>query len=460
MLVRRLAKKVARRSLVGLGSLIGCVGLLSACANGPGSEALERSLTADPRLQTATPVAEASPGNGVVPTLPPDFPAAIPQYSQATLEAVDTATGRTVWRTDDPSDRVMAFYRDAFQTQGWQLTETALSAGMLTARQADGLTVTLTLQPTATSPTDTPSPTRPTPVPTSPASPIAPASPIVAGTRFELRYRRGTEATVPETLTSPAPGAESAATQNFSDLDQVPPALQSAVADLAALGVLTPIAPSNSTGVGTFAPNQPLTRRDFARWLVAANNRLFRDQPGKQIRLAPANDAPVFQDVPPSDPDFAAIQGLAAAGILPSRLSGDTTATQFQPNAKLNRETLLRWKVPLDLRRTLAPATVEAVQETWGFQDANRISPDALRAVLADYQNGDLANIRRVFGFTTLLQPQREVTRAEGAAALSYFGFQTEGVTAADVLQAERLARSTAASSTPESVMGPVLPNP
>ncbi len=432
------------RSLMGLGGLIGCVGLLSACANGPGSEALERSLTADPRLQTATPVVEPSPTGSASPALPADFPASIPRYPQAQLEAVDGATGSTRWRSDDPRDRILAFYRDAFQTNGWQLTETALSAGMLMAQQADGLAVTMILQPPDAAPAE---PTPGTAVPTQ-------------GTHFELRYRRSANATLPATPTAPDAGTDR---QPFPDLDQVPPSLKPAVTDLAALGVLTPIASPTSTGATPFAPNQALTRRDFARWLVTTNNRLFRDRPGKQIRLAQVNETPVFQDVPPSDPDFAAIQGLAEAGILPSRLSGDSTATQFQPEAKLNRETLLRWKVPLDVRRTLAPATVEAVQTTWGFQDANRISPDALRAVLADYQNGDLANIRRVFGFTTLLQPQREVTRAEGAAALSYFGFQTDGVAAADILQAEQLAQSTSPTGEPSPaapVMGPGLPNP
>ncbi|WP_448564765.1 S-layer homology domain-containing protein [Trichothermofontia sp.] len=422
---------------------------------------------ADPQLQGGLSVSSPSPTDLAPPTLPPDFPTAIPRYPRAQLESVDPARGSTRWRSEDASDRILAFYREAFQTKGWQLMEVALSAGTLTAQQADGLTVTLLLQPPTT-----PLATSPATLPTDPASPAPASGPpqnTLKTTFFELRYQRGADATLPETPASPAPSTTPIA-QGFSDLEQAPPSLRSAVTDLAALGILTPIANASDTEATTFAPNQPLTRRDFARWLVMANNRLFRDRPGKQIRLAQTTDTPVFQDVPASDPDFAVIQGLAEAGILPSRLSGDNTATQFRPNAPLNRETLLRWKVPLDFRRTLAPATVEAVQETWGFQDATRISPDALRAVLADYQNGDLANIRRVFGFTTLLQPQREVTRAEGAAALGYFGFQTEGVAAADVLRAEQIARSRGVSfgkvgsvpteETSPPVMGPVLPNP
>ena len=180
-------------------------------------------------------------------------------------------------------------------------------------------------------------------------------------------------------------------------------------------------------------PNDPITRRDYARWLLQANNTLYAEQPSRRIRLAPASAQPAFQDVSKTDPDFAVIQGLAEAGIIPSALSGNATITSFRPDAPVTRETLLQWKVPLDVRHTLPTATVDAVQQTWGFQDAARIDPNALRAVLSDYQNGDRANILRAFGYTTLFQPQKAVTRAEAAATLWYFGFQGDGIAASDV---------------------------
>ena len=89
------------------------------------------------------------------------------------------------------------------------------------------------------------------------------------------------------------------------------------------------------------------------------------------------------------------------------------------------------WKVPLDLRRGLPAATLDAVRETWGFQDAASIEAKALKAVLADFQNGDIANIRRAFGYTTLFQPKKAVTRSEAASTLWYFGFQGDGRSAA-----------------------------
>jgi hypothetical protein len=153
--------------------------------------------------------------------------------------------------------------------------------------------------------------------------------------------------------------------------------------------------------------------------------------------------------VPATHPNFGAIQGLAEAGIIPSAKTGNATAVSFRPDAPLTRETLVLWKVPLDSRTALPGATAEAITATWGFQDAAKIEPLALRAVLADNQNGDFANIRRAFGYTTLFQPQKGVTQAEAVAALWRFGNQTEGISAADLLKAP--TPSASSSSTGES---------
>ncbi len=139
-----------------------------------------------------------------------------------------------------------------------------------------------------------------------------------------------------------------------------------------------------------------------------------------------------------SDVDFPVIQGLAETGLIPSPLSGDSTAVLFQPDAPLTREQLILWKIPLDTRQALPAANLEAVKQTWGFQDTGKIDPKALRAVLADFQNGEQSNIRRVFGYTTLFQPKKPVSRAEAAAALGYFGTLGEGVSASEALNIKR----------------------
>jgi hypothetical protein len=210
------------------------------------------------------------------------------------------------------------------------------------------------------------------------------------------------------------------------------------IEDLAALGVLRldPSGAKSSEATSTqFEPNKAITRQEFARWLVAANNRIYANRPGQQIRLASETSQPAFQDVTRTNPDFQSIQALAEAGLISSPLSGDSTAVLFRPDTPLTRENLILWKVPLDTRQALPTASVDAVKQTWGFQDVAKIDPKALRAVAADFQNGEQGNIRRVFGYTTLFQPKKAVTRAEAAAAIWYFGSQSEGLSAKDAQQ-------------------------
>ncbi|HIK45736.1 MAG TPA: S-layer homology domain-containing protein, partial [Leptolyngbyaceae cyanobacterium M65_K2018_010] len=219
-------------------------------------------------------------------------------------------------------------------------------------------------------------------------------------------------------------------------LADVPTDLQPYVQDWLALGLLDKTAEATGPTLTSipFKPNQTITRGEYAQWLLTANNLFFTDQAAKRIRPGAASSTPAFQDVPPSHPYYGAIQGLAEAGIIPSALTGNSTAVTFRPNDPLTRETLILWKVPLDSRTALPAATLEAVKATWAFQDAAEIEPLALRAVLADRQSGDFSNILRAFGYTTLFQPKKAVTQAEAAAALWRFGSQTEGVTARDVL--------------------------
>lgn len=231
------------------------------------------------------------------------------------------------------------------------------------------------------------------------------------------------------------PAIATAPSATFADLNTAPEPLRAYLKDVAALEILTPLAPQSRR----FAPDKPIRRRTFARWLAAAHASFWQDRPEWQIRPVSAADAPVFADVPATDPDFATIQSLAAAGIIPSKLSGDDGPTNFAPDDSLTREALVAWKVPLDWRRGLPPATEEKVQEVWGFQDTDRIAAGNLAAVAADAASGDRANLRRILGYTQLLRPQQPVTRAEAAAALWFFGTDAEtGRSAKQVLsQAE-----------------------
>lgn len=441
---------------------------LTACANSPTGKSLEQTLAADPRLQaksvTFDPPNDPNRETDALNRLPPDFPSEIPRYPNAQLKEVTQATPPTgepgnevnagsaqltQWVSSDPSNLIESFYRQEFQSNNWEILSqlTDEQGGTFEARRND-LQVTVSIQPgSATS-------TRSSATP-SPSQPAAGPYPEVA-TEFVIRYIRNTtetpQAGVPDFIgpmlpQMPAQPGDTPDTNtpvattgsSFTDLNKAPQELRQYIEEVAALGVL-PLEPVGSKSATTtqLEPSKTISRREYTRWLVAANNQIHANSPSKQIRGASETAQPAFQDVPPRDPDFAIIQGLAEAGLIPSPLSGDSTAVLFRPDAPLTREQLILWKVPLDTRQALPSASVDAVKQTWGFQDAARSDPKALRAVLADFQNGEQSNIRRVFGYTTLFQPKKPVTRAEAAAALWYFGTQGEGLSAKDALQMKR----------------------
>ncbi|MBD2662910.1 S-layer domain protein [Richelia sinica FACHB-800] len=418
---------------------------LTACSNSPSAKNLEQSLAADPRLQNNSQIlgtnAQPTPTKSSTVQLPTDFPPEIPLYANAQLTAVQPASGSenrasTQWQSSDPSNFIANFYRNQFKTNNWQIVEQPTDdvGGTFVARRND-LEVKVNIKPQS----------------------VTTGAANQPQTSTELQIEYSTSGNL-NASNSPQPGDPqfigpvqpktnvAAQPQNstvkptfFSDLNKLTPQWQQHIQDLAALGVLTTetnINKSNSSSAtNQFEPGKIVTRREFARWLVAANNAMYANNPAKQIRLASETNQPTFKDVPATDGDFPAIQGLAEAGLIPSALSGDATAVLFRPDAPLTREQLILWKLPLDTRQALPNANLEAVKQTWGFQDAEKIDPKVLRAIFADYQNAEQANIRRVFGYTTLLQPKKPVTRGEAAISLWYFGTQGEGISATEALK-------------------------
>lgn len=417
---------------------------------------LEQSLAPDPQLQSE----ESAGGLTATASLPPDFPEEIPPYPGAALQAVTSnASGTegasevvTRWATRDSQEAVMQFYQAAFEQQGWE--RVSESDTRLVARRGE-LEVQFEMADTAPDGTGAAATEEPAATTDEAQAENGEQGEDEAIAEFTLSYTRGADtqeadgttidslSTDEETPTdewanrlstdaSPTPTRPSRSINDsvdFADLDEAPADFQPYITDLARLGILS------GTRQNTFLPNQTVTRRAYARWLLETNNQLFSDQPQKQIRRAIATDSPSFQDVSPSDPDFGVIQGLANAGLIPSPLSGNSTTVRFRPDAPLTREDLILWKVPLDTRQPLPATTLEALQDTWGFQDVGQIDPRAQRAVLADFQNGDRSNIRRAFGFTTLFQPDKPVTRAEAAAVLWHFGTEGDGITASEVVE-------------------------
>lgn len=419
-----------RISAVNAGLTLCLLASLGACANSPTGKAVEQSLAADPRLKdnpvslgSPTPMSVAEVSNAASVKLPADFPSEIPLYPNAQLQEVTAiatsgAGDRLRWRSTDPSNLIANFYQTELSRQNWQIISrlTEDGQGSLVAKR-DKLLVTLSLLPPQTT----------------------------GATEFVIEYGQGNgemsvspQPTISTAVTTPSP---TPAPEKFSEgQNQTPSELRAYVADLAQLGVLKLGSSGDKNPPEAMKilpePNQSITRREYARWLVAANNQIYANRPAKQIRLAVTSSESAFQDIPKNDPDFPAIQGLAEAGIISSSLSGESKEVKFRPDAPLTREQMLLWKVPLDTRQVLPVANIDAVKERWGFQDASKVDPQGSRALLADFNNGDLSNIRRVFGFTTLFQPKKPVTRAEAAASLWYFGVQGEGLSAKDALQA------------------------
>jgi hypothetical protein len=416
---------------------------ITACGNSPTSKNLEQSLAADPRLQDNPGLFGESQQN--VPQqeenqtsveLPSDFPPNFPLYPNAQLKSVTPAdNGQNIvitrWLSSDPSNFITNFYRQQFENSDWQILQQPTDDVENTFKvRREDVEVKVSIQPQSV---------------TNPA-PNQPQTATVLIIEYAQTSKTASSQSGNSTRSHNLPRNSTTSTaksQQFNDIDQAPPELRQSIEDLAALGVLSvdsqQVKISSDDAISqSFAPNQNITRREYARWLVAANNAMHANNPAKQIRLASANTQPAFTDVSASDPDFAVIQGLAETGLIPSPLSGNTTAVLFRPDTPLTREQLILWKIRLDTRQALPAPNLEAVNETWGFQDAGKIDPQALGAVLADFQNGERSNIRRVFGYTALFQPKRPVSRAEAAAALSYFGTLSEGISAAEVVNLPR----------------------
>jgi S-layer homology domain len=367
------------------------------------------------------------------------LPELIPVYRPANLQdlvrspQIDPQNVAARWSSQDRSSQVVQFYRDRFAQNNWRTLQSPTEGdrGIFLAQNSD-LLVIVSVEPgvdrtnillqyvkapqlLGNSPLTNPNSIS--------ASPSTEANPEANPGIFNNHGGQSSQPSVDSS--EPFAG-------KFSDFDIIPAPLRPFIQDLSSLGILKPMQGSQ------FEPNATVTRRQYAAWLVAANNRIYSDNPSRQIRLSPpTNDSPIFTDVARTDPDFSIIQGLVNTGLIGAGNAGKAN-NLFKPDAPLTREDLVLWKVPLDLRRPLPNATAEAVKQVWGFQDSDRISALALRAVLADFSAGDLSNIRRSFGYTTIFQPQKSVTRAEAAAALWYFGTSTDGLSAQRVVQLER----------------------
>jgi S-layer homology domain len=398
-----------------LGSSLGVLSIaLSSCDR----TALQRTFSADPKATQWT-TATIDPAK-----LPADFPEAL-RYPNAVLKKVDPLAiapnpsvtpppqgYQTQWSTTDRPEQLLKFYREHLQTSPCKGFKEVSGDGVMVLSAEQQSQQFLVSVPQASS-----------------------SASVLKEVEFSITYQKSLSSVKHD---SEVVSSDNPLTHNlFEDPRAVPLSLKPYVQDVAGLNVL------NNLGGQA---NQAINRAMFARWLVEMNNRIYRDRLTRQIRLATASK-PAFADISADHPAFPYIQGLAEAGYLPSPLSGDTAQSRFQPDALLTRETLLSWKVPIDRQKILPTVSSERVKQLWGFKDVSRITPTALSAIAADYQNGDLSNLRRVLGSTLLLQPQKPVTYAEAAAALWFIGAEGDSLSAKDLLRSEQQTAATETAS-------------
>ncbi len=220
--------------------------------------------------------------------------------------------------------------------------------------------------------------------------------------------------------TSPTPSATPAATQSptpattgslvqvsFDDIKGV--FGEKEITQLAQLGVF-------DTTSGKFNPQQPITRAEFVRWLVRANNAIFASDRTKQVRYSEGGEA-TFSDVPPTHPDFRYIQGMTNAGFT----VGYDQKT-FQPNQPLTREQMVAIKVGLDKGGLdITKADYYQIQDTWLWTDYKQVSEKYVTAMLSE-SNNTSENIKRTFGAIKTFKPQAPVSRAEAAVCMWQIG--------------------------------------
>ncbi|CAA9393411.1 hypothetical protein AVDCRST_MAG94-5514, partial [uncultured Leptolyngbya sp.] len=273
---------LSSRRLVLISLAIILLAPLTACGN---SSSLGEVFAPDPKLSQWTPT-------DIQAKLPEDFPLEL-QYPNAQLQEVEQGTSQptaqptaaataspsgekiTRWTTPDSRDQLRDFYQNVFQRTGWRILEQATNEddGTLVAQRQD-------LQVTVAIPNVEPS----SAAPSTPATPsTTDSNGQTPGTEFAIRYVRNDSANAqpsPEATQAGGDTLSTASAQQFTDLDQAPAALQPYLQDLAKLGVLTSSAPSDSES--QFRPSAVMSRGEFARWLVATNNRIYRDQPARQ----------------------------------------------------------------------------------------------------------------------------------------------------------------------------------
>lgn len=229
---------------------------------------------------------------------------------------------------------------------------------------------------------------------------------------------------VPSAATAAAAPAATAATAaapaapQFTDLTGVYGADK--IAQIAQLHVFDFSGPS-------FQPNAPVMRREFIRWLFAANNAMQSDDT-KKIHPAPSGTTAYFKDIPSTDKDFAIVQGMQDAGI-----SVGFPDKTFQPDIPITREQAVALSLGVDCSYdgNWSKDPTEAYIFLPAWKDKGSVSK-TYAPILASCGDATTDTVGRVWGKVTVFRPQMKVTRAEAAL----MDWQTGTRTATDAIAA------------------------
>jgi hypothetical protein len=231
----------------------------------------------------------------------------------------------------------------------------------------------------------------------------------------------------PQTSVTAAPPSPAASGTPVAYTDLSSTFGEEQIVDLAALGVF-------GAPTGTFNPNGTITRGDFVKWLVLANNAIFGNLPGKQIHPSPLTTSS-YSDVPTTHPDFPYIQGMYDAGFT-AGFPGRT----FKPDAALTHEQMIAIKESVDRGgvQSYYIANWNSAMPDWSDKNQiNKIFRGAIaedsgldRAAVVTWSHPDLVinNVARSFGAIATFRPQEPVTRAQAAVVLWKMGAHTDRI--------------------------------
>jgi hypothetical protein len=246
----------------------------------------------------------------------------------------------------------------------------------------------------------------------------ASAAPTIAATAATMPSASPSATDTAAAVTTASSSPVAVATPQYTDLAGVYGADK--IGQLAQLHVLDIAGPS-------FGANQPVMRREFVRWLYAANNAIQNDD-AKKIRPAPPGEAAYFKDMPVTDKDYTVIQGMQDAGI-----SVGFPDKTFKADVPITREqaVAVALGVDCDYNGNWKDTPNQAYIYLPPWKDKATVSK-TYAPIIASCGDATTDTVGRVWGKIAVFHPQANLTRGEAALMI----WQTGKRTAADALAA------------------------